>query len=177
MKSSIPVTKALFFIVFLLAGHLCFPQANPELDSRNGFKDIRLGTRADSVQGARLRKEFNAKDNVHPSQLYEVSNPDYSTIGEVKVRKLELTAYRNLILTISVVTDKDPRLMKALESLYGQATYDAKNNRYFWRGDSLILSYESISKKELLMEYRSLLVPKLMVKDRERKIDNIADDF
>lgn len=177
MRNSLPGTRALFFIVLLLAAHLCPAQSNAELDSRNGFKDIRLGTRADSVQGARLRKEFTDKDNVHPSQRYEVSNSDYASIGEVKVRKLELTAYRNLIQTISVVTDKDPRLMKALESLYGLATYDAKNNRYFWRGDSLVLSYESISKKELLLEYRSLHVPKLMVKDRERKIDNIADDF
>lgn len=177
MKNSLHVTRAYFFIVFLLAGDLCFAQSNPELDSRNGFKDIRLGTRADSVHGARLRKEFTEKGNVHPSQRYEVSNSEYASIGEVKVRKLELTAYRNLIQTISVVTDKDPRLMKALESLYGLATYDAKNNRYFWKGDSLVLSYESISKKELLLEYHSLRVPGLMVKDRERKIDNIADDF
>jgi len=177
MKNSMRATRALFLVAFLLTGHLCFPQSNPELDNRNGFKDIRLGARADSVPGARLRKEFTEKDNVHPSQRYDVSNPDYSSIGEVKVKKLELTAYRNLIQTISVVADKDPRLMKALESLYGLATYDAKNNRYFWRGDSLVLSYESISKRELLLEYRSLQVPKLMVKDREKKIDNIADDF
>jgi len=177
MNNSSPLARVCCFIAFLLAADLCLAQSNPELDSRNGFKDIRLGTRADSVQGARLKKEFTEKDNVHPSQRYEVTNPNYASIGEVKVRKVELTAYRNLIQTISVVTDKDPRLMKALESLYGLATYDAKNNRYFWRGDSLVLSYESVSKKELLLEYRSLHVPRLMVKDRERKIDNIADDF
>lgn len=172
-----PWNKAFLTALLAIAVHLLPAQPNPELDSRNGFKDIRLGSRADSVNGARLRKEFTTKDNVHASQLYYVDDPQYSSIGEVKVRKLELTAYRNLILTIAVTTDKDPRLMKALEGLYGLATYDAKNNRYFWRGDSLILSYESISRKELLLEYRSLHVPKLMVKDREKKIDNIADDF
>lgn len=169
--------KTLLFVAWIMAPLVSPAQGNPELDSRNGFKDIKLGTRADSVQGARLRKEFTDKGNVYASQRYEVSNPDYASIGEVRVRKLELTAYRNLIHTISLVTDKDPRLMKALESLYGLATYDARNNRYFWRGESLILSYESVSKKELLLEYRSLEVPKLMVTDREKKIDNIADDF
>lgn len=172
-----PAIKALFVTVLALGAYCVAAQSNPELDSRNGFKDIRLGTRADSVPGARLKKEFTVKNNVHPSQLYDVNHPEYSSIGEVKVRKVELTAYRNLIQTIAVVTDKDPRLMKALENLFGQATYDAKNNRYFWKGDSLILSYESISKKELLMEYSSLEIPKLMAKDRERKIDKIADDF
>lgn len=169
--------KTVLIVVWIMAPLLSPAQNNPELDSRNGFKDIRLGSRADSVPGARLRKEFTDRDNVHPSQRYEVSHPDYASIGEVRVRKLELTAYRNLIHTISVVTDKDPRLMKALESLYGAATYDARNNRYFWRGELLILSYESVSKRELLLEFRSLEVPKLMVTDREKKIDNIADDF
>lgn len=169
--------KTVFIVVWIMAPLLAPAQNNPELDSRNGFKDIKLGSHADSVPGARLRKEFTDPDNVHPSQRYEVSNPDYASIGEVRVRKLELIAYRHLIHTISVVTDKDPRLMKALESLYGGATYDARNNRYFWRGESVILSYESVSKRELLLEFRSLEVPKLMVTDREKKIDNIADDF
>jgi len=169
--------RAAFFSILLLAGQGLAAQGNPELDSRNGFKDIRLGTRADSVKGAKLKREFTEKGNVFSSQIYEVDHPDYSTIGEVRIKKVALTAYRNLIYGISVVTEKDPRLMKALENLYGLSTYDARNNRYFWRGDSLVLSYESQSRRDLLMEYKSLLVPKMMAKDREGKIDKIADDF
>lgn len=152
-------------------------QGNPELDRRNGFKDILLGMQADSVKGVRLRKEFTEEGNVYPSQAYDVDHPDYSSIGEIKVKKIEITAYRRQVYLISVTTEKDPRLMKALENIYGLATYDAKNNRYFWKGDSVILSYESKSKRQLIMEYRSLLVPKMMQADREKKIDNIADDF
>jgi hypothetical protein len=67
--------------------------------------------------------------------------------------------------------------MKAFESVYGLATYDAKNIRYFWKTEKMILTYESKSKKELLLEYKSFTVPKLMTEDKDKKIENIADDF
>jgi hypothetical protein len=168
-----------YFITLLLTAsvHSLVAQSIAELDSRNGFKDIRLGTRADSVRGAKLRKEFTLKENVYPSQTYVVDNPEYAAIGDVKVKSVELGAYRNLIETITLVTEKDPRLMRALENLFGSATYDAKNNQYFWRGESVILTYKSHAKNNLLLEYRSLTIPRLMVEDRKSKIDKIADDF
>lgn len=169
--------RILLSIVLTLAAQGLMAQSNIELDSRNGFKDITLGTRADSIRGAKLRKEFTARGNVFPSQTYAVDHPDYASIGDVKVRSIELGAYRNLIESITLITEKDPRLMKALENLYGTATYDAKNNRYFWRGESVILTYESRSRKDLLLEYRSLVIPRMMVEDRQGKIDKIADDF
>jgi hypothetical protein len=169
--------KSILAGIFVLGVSVLLAQENPELDKRNGFKDIRLGMSVDTVKGARLKKEFTERGNVYPSQLYDVDDPKYAAIGEVKVRKIEVTSYRNCIYIISVIAEKDPRLMKALENIYGLATYDAKNNRYFWKSDSLILTYESRTKKQLMLEYRSLLVPKVMQKDREKKIDNIADDF
>lgn len=114
---------------------------------------------------------------MYPSQTYVVDHPDYASIGDVKVRSVELGAYRNLIETITLITEKDPRLMRALENLFGAATYDARNNRYFWRGESIILTYQSHAKKDLLLEYRSLLIPHMMSEDRRGKIDKIADDF
>lgn len=169
--------RYLLSFLLIIAVHDLVAQSTAELDSRNGFKDIRLGTRADSVKGARLRKEFTIRDNVYPSQTYVVDHPDYASIGDVKVRSVELGAYRNLIETITLITEKDPRLMRALENLFGAATYDARNNRYFWRGESIILTYQSHAKKDLLLEYRSLLIPHMMSEDRRGKIDKIADDF
>lgn len=152
-------------------------QVETELDKRNGFKDIKLGISIDSVQGIKEKKEFKEKDNVYPSTLYEVDHADYSSIGEIKVHEIEIKSYRDLIYEIRVTTEKDPRLMRAMENVYGPATYDAKNNRYFWKSENLILTYESISKRELQLEYTSFVVPKMMVEDRARKIENIADDF
>lgn len=164
-------------LLLTLVMHSLVAQSTAELDIRNGFKDIQLGTRADSVKGSRLRKEFTIKENVYPSQIYVVDHPEYASIGDVKVRSVELGAYRNLIESITLITEKDPRLMRALENLFGTATYDAKNNQYFWRGESVILTYKSHTKKDLLLEYRSLVIPRMMVDDRKSKVDKIADDF
>lgn len=131
----------------------------------------------DSVKGAKMKKEFTEKGNVQPSSLYEVEHPDYEKIGEIEVRKIELKTYHNLIYEITVVTDKDPRLMKAMESVFGQASYNAKDNFYFWKGETLVLTYESNSKKELRLVYKSLTMPSMMKADKEKKIEKIADDF
>jgi hypothetical protein len=160
----------------LFSGNLAGAQEN-ELDKRSGFKEIKLGQSIDSIQGVKLKKEFKEDGNVNISKLYEIEHPNYSMIGEIKVMKIEAKTYRDLIYEIRVFTEKDPRLMKALESVYGLATYDAKNIRYFWKSDKMILTYESKSKRELLLEYKSFTVPKLMSEDKEKKIENIADDF
>ncbi len=163
-------------LVFLITTGVA-AQTESELDKRSGFKDIKLGQPLDSLKGAKLKKEFKEGDNVNISKLYEIEHPDYSMIGEIKVHKIEAKTYRDLIYEIRVVTEKDPRLMKAMESVYGLATYDAKNIRYFWKSEKMILTYESISKKELQLEYKSFTVPKLMSEDKAKKIENIADDF
>ena len=80
----------------------------------------------------------------------EVEHPDYERIGEVKVNKVELKTYKDFVYEIKVVAAKDPRLMKALESLYGKADYDVKNDTYFWKTDSLILKFQSEGKESNL---------------------------
>src|SRR6187455_1203953 len=91
-----------------------------ELERRNGFKDIKLGTPVDSVKVLILEKEFKER-NEFPAKLYRVENEAYSSIGEVKISRVELKTYKDTIYEIGVWTEKDPRLMKALESLYGRA--------------------------------------------------------
>lgn len=168
--------RPITIFIILTCGLNLYAQES-ELDKRNGFKDIKLGMPVDSVKGTKLKKEFKEGDNVRLSKLYDVEDEQYNSIGEVKVHKIEIKTYRDLVYEIKVETEKDPRLMKAMESIYGQSTYDAKNNRYFWKSEQLILTYESISKKELLLEYKSFLVPKLMTEDKAKKVENIADDF
>ena len=70
----------------------CFSQNLSELDRRNGFKDIKLGSPIDSVKGFKLKKEFKERDE-YPAKLYEVEHVDYEKIGEVKVYKVELKTY------------------------------------------------------------------------------------
>jgi hypothetical protein len=168
-----------FFIALLFSGYvgISFAQEElSELEKRNGFKDIKLGMPVDSVKGLKFKKDFKEKEEFD-AKLYEVEHPSYAKIGEVNVKSIELKAYKNLIYEISVITEKDPRLMKALESIYGKADYDMKKETYFWRGQTLVLQFRSPSKHQLEMLYGSITVRNLMKTDKAKKVEAIADDF
>ncbi len=164
------------FILLTVGMPIGFSQDIGELEKRNGFKDIKLGMIADSVNGVKLKKEFKEKDEF-PAKLYTVDHPDYANIGEVKVDQIELKAYKDLIYEISVVTKKDPRLMKALESLYGKADYDLKAETYFWKTENMILKFRSHGKHHLELLFQSYLIHKMMKTDKNQKVDDIANDF
>jgi hypothetical protein len=168
------IFRFFFLFVFISANSFC--QDLTELEKRSGFKDIKLGFPIDSVRGFKLKKEFKERDEF-PAKLYEVENDFYSKIGEINVEKVELKTYKDLIYEITVITDKDARLMKALESLYGKADYDMKNETYFWKTENLILKFKSESKRTLQMQYISYGVHKMMRQDKDQKVDDIADDF
>lgn len=129
---------------------------------------------ADSIKGSKLKKEFKEKDE-YPAKLYSVENEEYARIGETKVSKIEVKAYKDLVYEITVITNKDTRLVKALESIYGKAAYDLKRETYFWKSDNLILKFRSHSKNQLEMVYISYPVLKQMKADKDQKIDDIAD--
>ncbi len=164
------------FITLLFPAILAQAQKTEELERRNGFKDLKLGMVVDSVKGAKLKKEFKEKDEFL-ARLYAVDNPEYEFIGEVPVNRVEVKTYKDMIYQIHVVTDKDPRLMKALESIYGIADYDMKRETYFWRSSSLVLKFRSFSKKQLEMIYTSYIVLSEMEADKGKKVQDIADDF
>ena len=67
--------------------------------------------------------------------------------------------------------------MKALESIYGIAEYDMKRETYFWKGQSLILKFRSLSRNQLEMIYTSFPVLNQMKEDKGKKVQDIADDF
>ena len=67
--------------------------------------------------------------------------------------------------------------MKALESLYGKADYDLKNETYFWKTDNLVLKFRSAGRHQLELLYSSNVVYKKMKEDKKKKVDDIANDF
>jgi hypothetical protein len=148
-----------------------------ELERRNGFKDLKVGIPIDSVKGdVKLKKELKEQGEF-PSKLYSVEHADFARIGEIPINKVEFKTYRDIVYQIHVVTDKDPRLMKALESIYGAADYDLKKETYFWKGQTLILKFRSYSRNQLELIYSSYLILKMMKDDKGRKVEDIADDF
>jgi len=151
-------------------------QNTSELERRHGFKSLKLDMPIDSVKGYKLKKEFKERDEFL-AKLYTIENPEYATIGEVTVDKVEVKTYKDIVYQIHVVTEKDPRLMKALESIYGLAEYDHKHEIYFWKAQTLVLKFKSKSKNQLEMIYTSFSVNNLMKEDKNKKVQNIADDF
>ena len=147
-----------------------------ELDRRRGFKDIRLGSRVDSIKGAEFKKDVLEK-NEFPVKLYQVENDEYKQIGEVKVRKVEVKAYKDEIYEIVVITHKDTRLMKGMQKSFGKPLYILPTDTYNWKTDSLSLTFKDHARNELRLTYRYYPVLKKMQIDKGKKIDSIAEDF
>ena len=150
-------------------------QDTSELNRRNGFKDIRLGSSVDSIKGTIFKKDFKEKDEFE-AKLYEVNHSDYKTIGEVEVKNLQLMTYTDLVYKIIVTTSKDSRVMKALEKSYGKATYVVRTTSYNWKAENLSLTFRA-HKNKIELIFRSYPVLRKMAEDKGKKIDEIAEDF
>jgi len=169
--------KLIYFILALISYFSARSQDVAELVRRNGFKDIKLGSPVDSVQGAIFEKDFIEMKEFEAKQ-YEVKNPAYEKIGEAEVKSVELKTYKGLIYEIIVTTPKDPRIMRGLEKSYGKATYNLRKETYNWHAPKQIsLIYKGENKREVTLTYRSYPTIKLMYDDKKKKIEEIADDF
>jgi hypothetical protein len=168
--------KNILFITTMLISWASLAQDLAELDRRNGFKDLKLGTPIDSVKGAAFKKDVKEK-NEFPAKLYEIDNDDYKTIGEVKVKKVEVKTYKNYVYEIVVITSKDTRLMKGMEKSFGKPTYILVTDTYNWKTENLSLTFKDHSKNELRLTYRCYPILKMMLADKGKKIDDIAADF
>jgi hypothetical protein len=168
--------RALLLLLLVVITIQVRSQDISELERRNGFKNIKLGMRIDSLTGAHYKKDSKVNDEF-VVKLYTVEDEQYSKIGEVAIDKIEIVAYKDLIYEITVVTPKDSRVMKALESIYGLAEYDMKRETYFWKGADIVLKFRSHSKNKLEMVYTAPRVLALMKEDKGKKVQDIADDF
>ena len=164
------------FILLVASNTLSFGQDLAELDRRNGFKDIKLGTRIDSLKGAEFKKEALEK-NQFPVKLYKVEGKGYESIGEVKVKRVEVKAYKDEIYEIIVITQKDTRLMKGMSKSFGNPIYIIPTDTYNWKTERLSLTFKDHSKNELRLTYRFYPILKKMQIDKGKKIDEIAEDF
>ncbi len=169
--------KTFCFILSFISALSLKGQDISELMRRNGFKDIKLGSMVDSVNGAMFEKDIIELKEFEAKQ-YEVKNPAYEKIGEADVNRVELKTYKGLIYEIVVTTPKDPRIMRALEKSYGKATYNIRTETYNWHVHQQIsLIYKGKNKKEVTLTYRSYPMVKLMYADKKKKIEDIAEDF
>lgn len=168
--------NGIILCTLLFMTSLVSAQDAAELARRNGFKDIKLGSPIDSIKGAVFKKEIKEK-NEFPAKLYEVENENLMKIGEVKVRSIELKTYKDLVYEIVVITHKDTRLMKGMVKSFGEPKYILTTDSYNWLADNLSLTFRDHSKHEIRLTYRCYPVLKMMLADKGKKIDDIAEDF
>jgi hypothetical protein len=162
---------------------LCIPfyshgqnQNVDELIKRNGYKGIRLGNPVDSIKGSEFKKDF-IELKEFPAKLYEINNAEFMKVGEVEVNKVEVKVYNGLIYEIIVTAPKDPRIMRALEKLYGKPIYSLRSESYYWRAaDQLSLVYKG-HHKEIKLLYKSYPMIRMMYADKKKKLEEIAEDF
>jgi hypothetical protein len=167
--------KYLFFWVLTMTTFMAQGQDTTELIRRNGFKTIHLGTLMDSVKGASFKKEIKERDEF-PARLFVVNNDQLKMIGEVRVKEILLKTYQDLIYEIVVTTDKDDRVMRALEKSFGKAKYILRDLSWNWGTSRLSLRFVS-HKNYLELTYRSHPVIQKMYADKGKKIDAIAEGF
>jgi hypothetical protein len=146
-----------------------------ELDRRNGFKSIKLGSLIDSVKEAVFKKDIIELE-AYPAKLYETKHADYTSIGEVEVKKVQLKTYKGLIYEIHVYLPKDARVMQGLEKSYGAATYSMRLHAYYWNGESLSLVFKGEG-KHIHLTYKSAPIIKMMHEDKNKKVEQVAEEF
>ncbi|NBP70120.1 MAG: hypothetical protein EBU52_15410 [Cytophagia bacterium] len=168
--------QALIYTALFLVSGWAVAQNSVELEKRNGFKDIKLGTPVDSIKGITFKSEFTNKEG-QLSKVYAVDNPAYKNIGDVMVESVELTTYKGLIYIIKVITIKDTRLMKGMELALGKSEWDLRNEQYFWKAENLTLTFKAIEKDKIELTYTSFPVLKKMKDDKKKEVEDIADDF
>ena len=168
--------KSCLLILVVMISVVASAQDIAELERRNGFKGLKLGTPIDSVKGAEFKKDVKEK-NEFPAKLYEVKNDQYKTIGEVKVHSVEVKTYKDIVYEITVITHKDTRLMKGMIKSFGEPKYILTTDTYNWLGQTLSLTFKDHSRNEIKLNYRFFPVLKMMLADKGKKIDEIAEDF
>lgn len=162
------------FLLILINACL-LAQNTSELDRRNGFKDIKLGSTIDSVKEAVFKKDI-IELKMFPAKIYETKHTGYKSIGEVAVKKLQLKTYKGLIYEINVYLPKDPRVMQGLEKSYGASTFSVRMRAYYWKAENLSLVFKGDGKK-IHLTYKSAPMLKMMHEDKNKKVEQVAEEF
>ena len=136
--------KSLFILLFFLSFGDVKGQDCTFLESKNGFREIKLGTSVENYP------EFKRKDNsnVKLFKLSLNSKADYVYVGtnddKIKTAKIlfiYLTTINDIITEIKVVTEKVLNVYSILASAYGEPT-TKQGNKWIWRTNTIECSIE-----------------------------------
>ena len=145
-------------------------QSVKELDAKNGFQDLILMSDVKQYKHLTFRKSVeDEKYRLETSDLYNGARNHFSDIGGIKIQKVEVKAFQNLIYEIKVTVDKDPKLYKGLSKKYGKGAYSISNNGYNWAGNKVSLEFASSGKNEVQLIYFSNRWQLSLNKEKKKK--------
>ena len=166
--------RILFLILIMIVGIDSYGQSTKELDKRNGFKDIKLLTEAKSYPGLEFSKEVKDKPDY---SIYKAKKGSYESIGDVKILKMTVYTYRDLIYKIEVTTGKNEQLFRSLEKAFGQITSSIASKNSGWYGEKVSLVYEVDGAKKVNLIYSSKEIKLIIAKDKKKDIDSLSSEF
>jgi hypothetical protein len=137
--------RNLAILVFCISfSCLSFGQDYTFLESKNGFRNIRLGTSVDNYPEFKLKNEanidlFKLSMNLKTSHVYK--GTDHDKIASARILFIYLITENNIITEIRIVTEKVLNVYSTLENAYGKPT-DTQGTKLIWRTDKIECSIE-----------------------------------
>lgn len=162
------------FTFFILIGSISLFAQNQELDKRNGFKNIKLLSKATDYNELKLSKTQDEENKA----IYVRSSGSLSKIGDIQIKDLNVYTYNDIIYRIEVATGKNTQLFKGLQKAFGKAKFAVVTNVYLWQGENVKLTFASENGgKRIVMNYSAPKIKEIIKKDEEQKLQNLSDDF
>ncbi len=147
---------------------------NTELDKRNGFKNIKLLTKASEY----TELKFDKNQEEENKAIYVRTAGSIETIGDIPIKELNVYTYKDLIYRIEVSTGKNTQLFKGLEKAYGKSKFAVVTNVYVWKGEKVALTFGSEKGgKRIVMNYTAPEIKNIIKQDKEQKIKDLSNDF
>lgn len=162
------------FTLFILVGSISIQAQNPELDKRNGFKNIKLLSKATDYSELKFDKHQSEENKA----IYVRKSGSLQAIGDIQIKKLNVYTYNDIIYRIEVATGKNTQLFKGLEKAYGKSKFAVVSNVYVWQGEKVKLTFASQKGgKRIVMNYTSPKIKEIIKQAEEQKIKDLSDDF
>ncbi len=161
-------------LVSLFVTSFALQAQNKELDKRNGFKNIKLLSKATDYPELKFNKNQEEEDKA----VYIRSSGALQKIGTIPIKELNVYTYKGLIYRIEVSTGKNTTLYKGLTKAYGKAEFAVVSNVYVWKGEKVALTFASQKGgKRVVMNYTTPLIKDIIKQDEEQKLKDLSDDF
>lgn len=169
----------IFLILSLLSFNTSFGQTINELDKKNGFREMKLGSSINEYKNLIRAKDRNfihswsEKDGI---KIYLKENENLM-LGDIKLKEIIYSFHNDKLYSIKVEIAENVgnELKYFFEDLFGSG-FTTGTQRTNWRGErvSLVLYYPSPLSAGGHFMFRSLIIEDIMDKD---KSDKIKKDF